>query len=100
MKIVGIPIYTIFGLSICAICCVVCIKLAEKKGYSKALFGVMGFLLSVIGIIIAAVLPNNNETNAAHQANSVDSLLKYKQLLDANVITEEEFEEKKRELLK
>lgn len=97
--IIGLVIYAIVGLAICAICCVVCIKFAEKKGYSKPLFGVMGFLLSVIGVIIAAVLPNNNETKAVYQANSADSLLKYKQLLDANVITEEEFEEKKRELL-
>lgn len=103
MKILGmgIPELTITFLPalICGIvCCVICYMLGKKKGYSPAGFALMGFFLAVIGLIIALVLPNKND--GRHQAATADSLFKYKELLDKGVITQEEFEQKKTELLK
>ncbi|OYR95081.1 SHOCT domain-containing protein [Lactobacillus taiwanensis] len=44
-------------------------------------------------------LANSNTTNASSQPNSLDQIAKLKQLLDADAITREEFDEKKKELL-
>ena len=42
---------------------------------------------------------NNNPTRVVQQVSAADEILKYKQLLDAGVITQEEFDKKKAELL-
>ncbi len=42
---------------------------------------------------------NQSSTNGANQSSSADELIKYKQLLDGGVITQQEFELKKKELL-
>ena len=102
MKIlgIGIPELTIISMPaiICGIiCCAICYTIAEKKGYSPAAFGAMGFFLAVIGVIIALVLPDKKD--GSHQAAAADSLIKYKELLDKGVITQEEFDKKKNDLL-
>ena len=98
MKILGmgVPELTIV-LMPAIICGIVCYMLGKKKGYSPAAFGVMGFFLAVIGVIIALVIPDKNDSR--HQAAAADSLIKYKELLDKGVITQEEFEKKKNNLL-
>lgn len=94
----GIPelMFIAIPLVVSIICCVVSAGQAEKKGYSRLAFGLLGFFLGVIGLIIALLLPNRK---MAESANAADSLMKYKQLLDQGVITQEEFERKKQELL-
>ena len=42
---------------------------------------------------------NRGSTTVVNQASSADELLKYKQLLDSGVITQEEFDAKKRQLI-
>ncbi len=103
MKIggIGIPELTILlmpAIIVGAICCAICYTLGKRKGYTPAGFGAMGFFLGVIGLIIALVLPDKND--GSHRAATADSLLKYKELLDKGVISQEEFEAKKNELLK
>jgi|GEM_PF-2250213 uncharacterized membrane protein len=52
-EILALGLYLVFG-------CVfgyVCTKLAERKGYSKAGFFALGFFLTVVGFIIAALMP-------------------------------------------
>ena len=41
----------------------------------------------------------SNKVNRVENNQNIDQLLKYKELLDSGVITQEEFEQKKRELL-
>lgn len=90
LMLVAIP------LAISIVCCVVSAGQAEKKGYSQLAFGLLGFFLGVIGLIIALLLPSRKTSESASTA---DTLMKYKQLLDQGVITKEEFDQKKRELL-
>lgn len=104
MKIMGlgIPELTIMLLPVLcigAICCAISIWLGKKKGYSSGLCGVLGFFLGVIGLIVVAILPDKSAEKASTEMQNADSLIKYKQLLDQGVITQEEFESKKRELL-
>lgn len=75
----------------------VCEHIVKEKGYSEDENNgfVWGFFLGIIGIIVCAVKPVKNEKSAG----SADELLKYKQLLDEGVITADEFERKKRQLL-
>ena len=75
--------------------------IAKEKG-RKGGFA-WGFFLNIIGLIVVGVLPNEN-TQKVESVNSVtenaDAIKKYKELLDMGAITEEEFEIKKKELLK
>lgn len=88
--------YLAIGLIVSIACCLACQAIAKSKGYSMPLFGVLGLLLGLIGLIIAAVMPSKVEKSASN----ADSLMKYKQLLDQGAITQEEFNRKKSELLK
>lgn len=71
--------------------------IGEKKGYGAGLSFCAGFFLFILGIIIMAVLPDKSGKEKA--VTSADALLKYKQLLDAGAISQEEFDAKKKELL-
>lgn len=104
MKIAGMGMteFMIIGLSIIIplaiglVCGFISKSQAAQKGYSEVGFFLMGFFLGIIGLIIALVIParqNEALTNA-------DGILKYKELLDQGVITQEEFEAKKNELMK
>ncbi|MBQ7989693.1 MAG: SHOCT domain-containing protein [Oscillospiraceae bacterium] len=67
----------------------VCREILNNKGYPKPDVGwAWGIFFGFLGAIICATKPNLN-----------DELLKYKQLYDQGVITQEEFDVKKRELL-
>lgn len=71
--------------------------IGEKKGYGAGLSFCAGFFLFILGIIIMAVLPDKSGKEKA--VTSADALLKYKELLDAGAISQEEFDAKKKELL-
>ncbi len=81
-------------------------KGSKKQTYIAWWF--CGALLFIVSIIYVLVLPNlNNETNEQVSRrsltdsgnNDADELMKYKQLLDAGAITQEEYEIKKRQIL-
>lgn len=71
--------------------------IGEKKGYGAGLSFCAGFFLFILGIIIMTVLPDKSGKEKA--VTSADALLKYKELLDAGAISQEEFDAKKKELL-
>lgn len=71
--------------------------IGEKKGYGAGLSFCAGFFLFILGIIIMAVLPDKSGKEKA--VTSAEALLKYKELLDAGAISQEEFDAKKKELL-
>lgn len=48
----------LISLAIAITIAVVCYRIAEGKGRSGALWGIVGFLLPIVGLIIVLVLPN------------------------------------------
>ena len=70
--------------------------IGEKKGYGAGLSFCAGFFLFILGIIMAVVPDKNGKEK---EVTSADALLKYKELLDAGAISQEEFDVKKKELL-
>ena len=76
-----------------AVCAIASGNIASKKGYSYSAFALLGLITGLIGVIVAAVLPDKRGGDA-------DTLLKYKELLEKGVITQEEFDKKKSELIK
>ena len=93
------------------ICGFVAQVVSENKGYEDGFF--WGFLLGIIGIIVVACKPDNNSSYASallsketeekdkseKELLNVQKLKSYKDLLDSGVITQEEFDKKKSELL-
>lgn len=73
--------------------------IAQKKGYNFVVFAALGFVLPLIGIIIAAVMPDKSNDAINKDASVAEALTNYKKLLDDGVITQSEFDEKKRKLL-
>lgn len=80
-------------------------KIAQNKGYGFAGFFILGLFFFFIGLIIALCLSNKKEqvpniTNVINTpTESSDEILKLKKLLDENIITQEEFDAKKKQLL-
>lgn len=86
-------------------------NIAKKKGYSFGLWWFYGWMLWIVAIIHVNLIPDKNAPQAPVQQNTVpaqpaltksaaDELKKYKELLDQGIITEDEFREKKEQLLK
>ncbi len=81
-------------------------NIAKKKGYGFWGFFILGFVFFFIGLIVSLCLSNKNEQAKtiadalSYSPNSeCDELIKLKKLFDSGVITEEEFEQKKKQLL-
>ena len=67
-------------------------KIAAKKGYSFGGFYAFGVFFWLIALIVALVIKYKSDGVA-------NELLSYKQLLDSGIITQEEFETRKTELM-
>lgn len=78
------------------VCGFICRLQASKKGYSETAFFCLGFFLGIIGLVVALLIPSKQ----SEAISNADGILKYKELLDQGVITQEEFETKKNELMK
>lgn len=62
---------------------------------------IMQYTSKLKSLIMSIVNENNSHTeNADNDSNNIGKLKKYKELLDAGVITQEEFEVKKRQIMK
>lgn len=101
--------YYVVSVGLVTLQCVIFAYLCRYIGLKKGIYTGFwwGFLLSFIGLIILAILPaekheNKLQTNdnISNLTQSADALKKYKELLDTGVITQEEFDIKKKELLK
>ena len=66
---------------------------------SKDKFGKMEKMQEVSDFIIEKIHNNKNNSNVISGGSVADELLKFKQLLDSGVISQEEFDKKKQELL-
>lgn len=83
------------GFVVALVCAFASGTIADKKGYGYSLYALLGLLLGIIGLIIAACLPTKEQKKPV----TANELVGYKQLLDAGVINEDEFLSKKKELL-
>lgn len=78
---------------------------ATEKGYCEACYLWIPFLFSAVGYILVAALPDkgNGTKTVSKSSKNKDSyaeIAKYKELLDSEIITQEEFEKIKKELLR
>lgn len=96
MKILGMGVPELLILLLMFAFGYASMTIAKKKGYSAAGFFCLGLFLGVIGLIIALCIPSRL---AAESQDNADTLLKYKKLLDEGVITQDEFDAKKAELM-
>lgn len=101
---VVIPIILILIIKICL--GILVGNIAKKKGYSFAGFFILGLFFFIIGLIVALCIYDksaqiNTLTNVLKTAktSNTEELLHLKELLDKNIITQEEFEQKKKRLL-
>ena len=81
----------------CGIFGAICMKIAEDKGRSGGLWFWVGFVFGVWAIIVAAILPK--KVTVSKEMTNVNTLREYKNLLDSGIISREEFERKKSELM-
>ena len=106
--------YSIVGLIIAAGLAFIPTNIAKKKGYSFGLWWFYGWMLWIVAIIhvclipdknapqmpIYVVQPTQNNMPSISSSSAADELKKYKELMDQGIITEEEFQIKKEQLLK
>lgn len=99
----GIMDYTAMFLTLIvgAVCGVVTRNLMVPKGYGERASFCVGLFLSLIGVIIACVIPPKDGYAPASKSetDNAKALREYKALLDEGAITQAEYETKKRELL-
>ena len=91
-------------------------NIAKNKGYSFGLWWFYGWMLFIVAIIHVNFIPDKNAPqipinttstapstpytpNSGSIHSAADELKKYKELLDAGILTEEEFQTKKKQLL-
>ena len=99
--------YLIFCLIIAAGLGVIPAYIARDKGYSFGRWWFYGWMLFIVAIIHVCLIPDKNApqtppAGAVHRPpprGTADEIMKYKELLDTGVITPEEFEAKKKQLL-
>lgn len=76
-------------------------NIAKNKGYKYADFYIIGLLSFCVGLIIALCLSNKAESNTQNKTHSnAEEIEKYYGLFQKGIITEEEYEAKKKELLR
>lgn len=95
-KILGMDAGYLLILALCAAFGYASGRIASKKGYSYAAFALVGFVIPLIGLIIAAVLPDKGADAGRSNAQLI---AEYKSLLDDGAITQAEYDAKKKELL-
>ena len=100
LMIIYFVAFIIVGLIVGFICGKVSESIAAQKGYDNTgTYFWLGFFLGVIGVVIAACLSDKNSQAILERKGSAEELMKMKKLLDSGVLTPEEFEKKKKEIL-
>lgn len=113
----------VFGLVIAAFLALIPANIAKRKGHSFGLWWFYGWMLFIVAIIHVQFIEDRsnlktsnyppqtvppyyenpyavqNQKLPAVQTETVDALKQYKDLLDSGVITQEEFDAKKKQIL-
>lgn len=74
-------------------------KIASDKGYNYTAFYLFGLALFIPALIVSLLIQDKNKRDKADSDNTADELLKYKQLLDAEAISLNEYLAVKEKLL-
>lgn len=99
----------IFSLVIAAGLGLIPANIAKKKGRSFGLWWFYGWMLFIVALIHSLLMKDNNlqhehhdnpQNYAANINSSADEIKKYKELLDQGILTEEEFQLKKEQILR
>ena len=94
------PSFLVIGIVIIILYIIICYipaRIAEKKGYSFAGFLCFALFIAFFPALVVALCLDDRKKKDSNK--SAEALIKYKQLYDQGVITEEEFNRKKQELL-
>ncbi len=110
-----LAVVLIVGIGISVGIAVGCANMAEKRGRSGGAWFLMGVLFGLFALLILVCLDTSNTTtsntavtaeeqanasiNPTMKKNDINDLMKLKELLDAGIITKEEFDIKKKEIL-
>ena len=89
--------YIIFLIFILFVILPIPARIASKKGYSYFGFLVFAIFFYPIALVVSLLIDNKNSYKS--ESDKAVALIKYKQLLDEGVITQEEFDKKKSEYL-
>lgn len=90
----------IIGLILAAGLAFIPANIAKNKGRSFGLWWFYGWMLFIVALIHSLMLPDPYAAPVVRtQTGTADELKKYKDLLDKGVITQEEFDAKKKQLL-
>ena len=92
----------LIGLFIAAGLAFIPAYIAKKKGHSFGLWWFYGWMLFIVAIIHVQFIEDYNNKKEGHKEPIyvADELKKFKELFDSGIITEEEFNKKKKDLLK
>lgn len=100
-----------FLIAYCIVCLAVAAGLglipaaiAKNKGYSFGLWWFYGWMLFIVAIIHVSLIPDKNApprqfVRRPPPPGTAAEIRRYKELLDSGVITQTEFDGKKRQLL-
>ena len=92
-------VYIIIAFIILITCGIITDAIGEAKGYKKSFFYI-GYLLGVIGIIIAACLPDNSmQVVNDEKWKRYEKIERLYNLREKNIISQEEFEEEKTKII-
>jgi len=97
-------------LAIAALLGLIPANIAKEKGYSFGLWWFYGWMLFIVAIIHVQFIPNKNEDSSSYRSSSIpytppmqmsasEELKQYKELLDQGVITQEDYDKKKKQIM-
>jgi len=93
--------YYFIGLIIGAGLAFIPANIAKNKGHSFGLWWFYGWMLFIVAIIHVQFIEDYNKKESPKEPIYVaDELKKFKELFESGIITEEEFNKKKNDLLK
>lgn len=93
--------YYFIGLIIAAGLAFIPANIAKNKGHSFGLWWFYGWMLFIVAIIHVQFIEDyNKKENRKEPIYVADELKKFKELFESGIITEEEFNKKKNDLLK
>ncbi len=103
--------YLFCTLAVAALLGLIPANIAKDKGYSFGLWWFYGWMLFIVAIIHVQFIPDKNaDSGSGYRPNSIpytpptqlsaaDELKQYKDLHDQGIITEEDFEKKKKQIM-
>lgn len=74
-------------------------SVANEKEFYEARYLWIPFLFSFVGYILVAALPDRHGISKSYIDNKIDAIDNLKKLLDVGVVTQEEFDAKKKQIL-